>query len=43
MIKGMKIVDKIAAIKTDQSGKPQEKVTIKAIKIIKDYKFDKKK
>ena len=43
VIKGMKIVDKIAAIKTDQSGKPQEKVTIKAIKIIKDYKFDKKK
>ncbi|MCB5150919.1 peptidylprolyl isomerase [Streptococcus mutans] len=43
VIKGMKIVDKIAAIKTNQSGKPQEKVTIKAIKIIKDYKFDKKK
>lgn len=43
VIKGMKTVDAIAAVKTDQNGKPEEKVVIKTITVLKDYQFSKKK
>ncbi|BAQ23759.1 peptidyl-prolyl cis-trans isomerase [Streptococcus troglodytae] len=38
----MKIVDQIAATKTDQKGKPQERIIIKNINIIKGYNLNKK-
>lgn len=41
VIKGMKTIDAIAAVKTDQNGKPEEKVVIKTITVLKDYKFSK--
>ena len=38
VIKGMKIVDKIAAVKTDKNDRPLEAVRIKTIKIIQQKK-----
>lgn len=40
VISGMDVVDKIAQVETDDSNKPKTDVTIKSIKIIKDYQFD---
>lgn len=38
VISGMDIVDKIAAVETDDSDKPKEAVTITSITVIKDAK-----
>ncbi|MCS4488099.1 peptidylprolyl isomerase [Streptococcus sciuri] len=40
VISGMDVVDKIAQVETDDSNKPKTDVTIKTIKILKDYQFD---
>lgn len=37
---GMDVVDKIAAVETDDSDKPTTDVTIESIEIIKDYNFE---
>ncbi|NQG97993.1 peptidylprolyl isomerase [Streptococcus suis] len=39
VIEGMDVVDKIAAVETDDNDKPTSEVTIQSIEIIKDYTF----
>ena len=40
VIDGMDVVDKIAAVDTDDNDKPTTDVTITSIEVVKDYDFD---
>lgn len=41
VVKGMDVVDKIAAVSVDSNNKPTQDVTIKSIEIVQDYTFKK--
>lgn len=40
VIKGMDVVDSIASVETNASGKPNEDVTVTSVEVVKDYKFN---
>lgn len=39
VIKGMDIVDSIAGVETNESGKPNEDITVTSVEVVKDYQF----